>query len=213
MGSKYTFPPHLVLPRLNFTSSFLTFLHPPQWAVEGGRQWNSGQLKPVSLLPPSLHTFPLLQPGSFPWLCHELLQHVSFPPGKFFKNCSSVCAFHGVWSFRNRLFPHGSSMGLSPVRKTASVWVSAQTAVCVSALVWSFLACRGAACFTMVFSTGCVESVLAFEAPLLTSALTLMSAGLSLPCFSHCHCSIVLKYVITETPPMLLSPASFGLMS
>lgn len=59
------------------------------------------------LLPPSLLIFPLLQPGSFLWLCHELLQRVSSSPGKFFKNCSSAYVFHRVWSFRNRLFLMG----------------------------------------------------------------------------------------------------------
>lgn len=105
-------PSHLVLPRLNFTSSFLNFLHPPQWTVQGSGEWSWSARNTVFAAPFSSHFFPAPAPGSFPWLPHELLQCMSFPPGKFFKNCSSVCAFHGVWSFRNRLvfmgLPRGS---------------------------------------------------------------------------------------------------------
>lgn len=104
MGSKYTFSPHLVLPRLNFTSSFLTFLHPPQWAVQGGWQWNSGQF--ITMCAPfSSHFSPA--PA---WVFSMALSWtvtMSFPPGKFFKTCCSACAFHGVWSFRNRLLLMG----------------------------------------------------------------------------------------------------------
>lgn len=130
------------------------------------------------------------------WSVHNYVCPLLFP----LFPCSSLGLFHGSimncynvlptrqvlqdllqcmcfpWSMvlQEQTASHGSSVGLSPVRRTAAVWVSAQTAVCVFALVWSFLACRGAACFTMVFSIGYVEPVLAFEAPPLTSsALTL----------------------------------------
>lgn len=108
MGSKYTFSSHFVLPRLNITSSFLTFLHPAQWTVQGDGEWNCGQFITLCLCCHLLFTlFPCLHSGSFPWVLHELWQCVSFPPGKFFKNCSSACVFHGVWSFRNRLLLMG----------------------------------------------------------------------------------------------------------
>lgn len=127
-------PSHLVLPRLNFTSSFLNFLHPPQWTVQGSGEWSWSARNTVFAAPFSSHFFPApawvfsMAPS---WtvamyvlptrqVLQELLQCMCFPWGLVLQEQTGL---------------HGSSTGLSPVRKTASVWVSAQTAACVSALM------------------------------------------------------------------------------
>lgn len=122
----------------------------------------------VSLLLPSFHTFPLPPAWVFSMSPSWTVTVCVLPTRQVLQELLQCMCFPWGMVLQEQTAPHGSSMGLSPVRKTASVWVSAQTAVCISVLMWFFLASKGTTCFTMVFSTGYIESVLAFEAPPLT---------------------------------------------
>jgi len=84
----------------------------------------------------------------------------------------------------------------------------------ISAPPWTSIGCRGTACLTMVFSTGCRGiSVLAPGAPPSPPSLALVSAGLflsySLTPLSYCSFLFpLLNYVIPEAlPPSLVGSA------
>jgi len=89
----------------------------------------------------------------------------------------------------------------------------------ISAPPWTSMGCRGRACLTMVFITGCKRKLSAPESrapPPPPSSLTLVSAELFLshrltPLSSlpfHCSLFLLLKYVITDVlPPSLIGLA------
>jgi len=166
-----------------------------------------------------LTLFPCSSVGSLPWetVLHKL-PHLSPSHGlQLFKNCSSVGAFHGVQSFRNRqlqrgsptgsqalpancssvdsslhgsagpgriLLQHGLLMGSQPslgfhlrgVPSTGCWWISVPP--------WTSMDCKGRACLTMVFITGCrgISALASGAHPHRPSSLTLVSAELYLSC-------------------------------
>jgi len=90
-----------------------------------------------------------------------------------------------------------------------------RAAVCIRALVWSSMGCRGPTCFTTVFTTCCSAQVPG--APLPPPFLTLMSAGLFLSHFSHPVSQLLhsvflafLKYASTEAPLIWLKGSALS---
>ena len=135
----------------------------------------------------------------------NLLQHgVLFPP--VHRSCqqpASAWALHGV---RLLWTSPCSSVGSSPGCR----WISAPP--------WTSMGCRGTACLTVVFSTGCrgISTPVPGVPPLPPSALTLLSAELFLshiviPLFwmlLHSKFFSLLKHVITAVlPPLLMGLA------
>jgi len=151
---------------------------------------------------------------------NRLLQHGSLQGHKSCQQtCSSMCSsvsmgpqvLPGACSRVG--LPTGSEppLGISTCSSvgpsTACRWLSAQ--------LWTVVGCRGTACLTLVFTTGCrgISALVPGAMPPPLSSLTLLSPELFVshvvtPSFSCRLFLFFLKYVNTEMlPPLLISLA------
>ncbi|XP_049649808.1 uncharacterized protein LOC126035336 [Accipiter gentilis] len=199
----------------------------------------------------------LLQRGPFPRaaVLHELLQHGSIPrcavlqehtaPARVPHGVTSPARKPALWAplstdpqvlpgaCSSAGFPRGHSLLREPTcsgvgSSTGYRWISAPP--------WTSLDCRGTACLTRVFTTGCrgIFAPAPGASPPPPSSLTLVSAGLFLlhvltphsgGSFSLSQLFFLLKNVITEALPLsligsalagggsVLEPASMGSLS
>ncbi|KAM9590949.1 uncharacterized protein ACIBXB_005997 [Morphnus guianensis] len=159
----------------------------------------------------------LLQRGSFPRaaVLHELLQHGSLPQRAVLQeHTAPAWVPHGVTSPARKPapawaplstdpqflpeacssvgFPRGHSLLQEP---TCSSVGSSLGCRWISAPLWTCMDCRGTACLTMVFTTGCrgISAPAPGAPPPPPSSLTLVSAGLFLlhvltPLSGCCFC-------------------------
>jgi len=164
----------------------------PQVA-QGDREWGLWSVHHILSLP--------IHPPQWEDSSHSALAPMwgSSRGRQFSTNCFSVGPFHGVQSFRNRLFQSGSptgpevlpgarsSMGLPQSHSllrasTCSGMGSLLGCRWISAPPWTSMGCRGTACLTMVCSMCCrgISALVPGARPPSPSSLTLVSAMLFL---------------------------------
>ncbi|XP_049649850.1 uncharacterized protein LOC126035357 [Accipiter gentilis] len=229
------------------STSLLISLPPPPERCRGtgtGVLWSVHHMLSLPLLPPQGEDSSRSSPDPAWGPSHGRQSSMNFsnvtPPHglQFFTNCSSVGPFHGVQSFRNGLLQRGllslhgvpgparsllqcrlSTGSQPPSGVSTSSGVGSSTGCRrISAPPWTSMDCRGTACLTMVFTTGCrgISALVPGAPPPPPSSLTWVSAGLFL---SHILTPLfrlllrsrffpLLKYVIPEAlPPSLIGSA------
>lgn len=114
---------------------------------------------------------------SFRLMLFPMFSGESFASSVVLLSCSSMCPFHGVWSFRSGPL-HSVVADPFRVYSLAAIWGHSQAPAELS------VCCRQSACFPVAFSMGCRKmSALTPGAPLLLPSLTFMFAGMFLTYF------------------------------